>query len=141
MKSVFIDTSGWIALLSRDDRMHEQALARYDDMVQTGSRLFTNNYVVDETATLLRYRLGLSTALDFHQMLWNAVDARRLRVVWVDEKSESEAWSLLDQYRDVRLSLTDAACAVTARKARINEVFGCDSDFEAMGFIVVPGSR
>ncbi len=141
MSTVFVDTSGWIALLSHDDRLHSRALSRYDELVHDGSRLLTNNYVVDETATRLRDGLGLTAALDFRQMLLAAVKARRLRIAWIDEIAEAEAWRLLEQYRDVKLSLTDAACAVTTRAARIIEVFGCDSDFAALGFVVLPGPR
>jgi hypothetical protein len=65
VSTVFVDTSGWIALLSRDDRFHGRALSRYDELANDGSRLLTNNYVVDETATRLRYGLGLAAALDF----------------------------------------------------------------------------
>jgi len=141
VSTVFVDTSGWIALLSGDDQFHDRAVLRYDELVAEGARLLTNNYVVDETATLLRYRLGLRAALAFRQMLLAAVAVRRLRVAWVDEKVEAAGWDLLEQYADVHLSLTDAAGAVTARGARITEVFGCDADFEALGLVVLPGSR
>ncbi|MGH9092375.1 MAG: type II toxin-antitoxin system VapC family toxin [Acidimicrobiales bacterium] len=141
MSTVFVDTSGWIALLSRDDRLHARALTRYNDLSASGCHLVTNNYVVDETATRLRYGLGLAAALGFRRMVLEAVATRRLRLAWVDEKAEAEAWRILEQYRDVKLSLTDAVCAVTARAARITEVFGCDGDFEALGFVVLPGSR
>jgi predicted nucleic acid-binding protein len=141
VSTVFADTSGWIALLSHDDRLHDRALARYDALARDGSRLLTNNYVVDETATRLRYGIGLAAALGFRQMLLDAVAARRVRITWIDEKAEAEAWRILEQYGDVKLSLTDATCAVTARAARITEVFGCDSDFEALGFVVLPGPR
>jgi uncharacterized protein len=141
VSTVFVDTSGWIAILSRDDRLHDKAVRRYRELVDDGVRLLTNNYVVDETATRLRYGLGLEAALGFREMLLAAISARRLRVVWVDEKIENRAWSVLEQYADVKLSLTDATCAAVARDARIAEVFGCDSDFEALGFVVLPGPR
>jgi predicted nucleic acid-binding protein len=47
-------------------------------------------------------------------MLLDAVAARKLRITWIDEKAEAEAWRVLEQYGDVKLSLTDATCAVTA---------------------------
>jgi predicted nucleic acid-binding protein len=139
VSSVFVDSSGWIALLSADDQHHDRAVSHYDELARSGSRLLTNNYVVDETATRLRYGLGLQAALGFRRMLLGAAVSRRLRVLWIDERSEAEAWRILEQYGDVKLSLTDATCAVTARAARIGEVFGCDSDFEALGFVVLPG--
>ena len=141
MSTVFVDTSGWIAILSKDDRLHEKAVRRYQELRDDGAHLLTNNYVVDETATRLRYGLGLDAALDFRAMLLAAVSSRQLRVVWIDEKIESRAWGILEQYADVKLSLTDATCAAVARDARIVEVLGCDSDFEALGFVVLPGSR
>jgi predicted nucleic acid-binding protein len=101
----------------------------------------TNNYVIDETATRLRYGLGLQAALRYRRMLQAAVGAGTLRISWVDERAEAEAWRVLEKYADVKLSLTDATCAVTARAARATEIFGCDSDFEALGFVVLPGPR
>ncbi len=139
MSVVFVDSSGWIALLSRDDRRHPAAVARYRELAAAGARLVTNNYVTDETATRLRYGLGLAAALDFRRMCRAAEVRGRLRIAWVDEPSEAEAWRILEQYADVRLSLTDAAGAATARAARASEIFGCDRDFEALGFSVVPG--
>jgi uncharacterized protein len=138
---VFVDSSGWIALLSRDDRLHERARDRYGELAAQGARMVTNNYVIDETATRLRYGLGLPAALSYRRMLQTAVASGRLRISWIDERAEGEAWRLLEKYADVKLSLTDATCAVTARAARAEEVFGCDSDFEALGFTVLPGPR
>jgi predicted nucleic acid-binding protein len=73
-------------------------------------------------------------------MLDDSVKARRLRIAWVDETIEREAWRLLEQYRDVALSLTDATTAVAARRARLSELFGFGRDFEALGLVVLPGS-
>ena len=139
MNSVFVDTSGWIALLSANDRIHAAAARRYDELSKEGVRLLTNYYVIEETATRLRYGLGLRASLEFHTMMLAATSSERLRLMWVDEKTESESWRILQQYADVKLSLTDAACAASARSAHAIENFGCDSDFEALGFVVRPG--
>ena len=140
MRSVLVDTGAWIALLSRADQHAGAAAERYRVLSAEGARLVTTNYVVDETATRLRYGAGLDAALGYRRMLDESVKARRLRIAWVDETVEREAWRLLEQYRDVTLSLTDATTAVAARRARIGEIFGFDRDFEALGLLVLPGS-
>lgn len=140
MKAVLVDTGAWIALLSRGDQHAPAATERYADLSGEGTRLVTTNYIVDETATRLRYGAGLEAALAYRRMLDDSVKARRLRVAWIDETIEREAWRILEQYRDVTLSLTDATTAVTARRGRIEEVFGFDRDFEALGLRVLPGS-
>lgn len=139
MSVVLVDTGAWIALLSATDQYAPRARERYEELAAAGVRLVTTNYVVDETATRLRYDAGIAAALAFRDMLAASVVARRLRVVWIDQALERAAWQLLEQYRDVGLSLTDATSAAVAAKLRIPEVFGFDSDFEALGLLVLPG--
>jgi predicted nucleic acid-binding protein len=140
MSAVLADTGAWIALLSDDDHWHEPVHRRYQELAATRTRLITTNYVVDETATRLRYGLGPPAALSFRRMLVQASATGRLRIAWIDERLEAEAWRILDQYADVQLSLTDATTAAVARARRVGEVFGLDRDFEALGFTVTPGS-
>lgn len=140
MRAVLVDTGAWIALLSRDDQYAERARAHYRELAAEGARLVTTNYVVDETATRLRYGAGLEAALGYRRMLDESVTQRRLRIAWIEESIEREAWRVLEQYRDVALSLTDATTGAVARRSKITEIFGFDSVFEALGLIVLPGS-
>lgn len=140
MRAVLVDTGAWIALLSSDDQYAERAQARYRELAAEGTRLVTTNYVVDETGTRLRYGAGLDAALGYRRMLDDSISQRRLRIAWIDEGLEREGWRVLEQYRDVVLSLTDATTGVVARRSRITEIFGFDRDFEALGLVVLPGS-
>lgn len=138
MSSIFVDTGAWIALLKRNDSLHTEARMYYESRVAARDRLLTTNYVVDETATRLRYDAGLDAALVFRRALDEAIAGRRLRLAWIDERLEREAWHFLERYADVELSLTDATSAVVARRAKVREVFGFDADFRALGFDVRP---
>jgi hypothetical protein len=93
---------------------------------------------VDETATRLRYDVGLAAALRFRDTLAEAGRAERLRIVWVDRTIEARAWDILEKYADLALSLTDGTTAAVARAQRIREVFGFDDEFAALGLIVAP---
>lgn len=139
MSIALVDTGAWIALLSRDDQYAQSAQERYRELSAAGTRLVTTNYVVDETATRLRYDAGPGAALGFRAMLDAAVEQRRLRIAWIDAEVERRGWRILAQYRDVTLSLTDATTAAVATKAKIEQIFGFDADFEALGLVVLPG--
>src|SRR5207302_1400621 len=56
----FVDTSGFFALLVKQDPMHARAAAILARAAQKRSRFVTSDYVLDETATLLKAR-GLDT--------------------------------------------------------------------------------
>ncbi|MGH2772090.1 MAG: type II toxin-antitoxin system VapC family toxin [Actinomycetota bacterium] len=138
MGLVFVDSGGWIALLKGNDRFHEQARHHYEGLVNAGARFLTTNYVVDETATRLIYDSGLESALAFRTALQQSVDARRLRLIWIQPRHESLGWDLLMAHPQIELSLTDAISAAVARLSGISEVFGFDSDFKTLGFEVKP---
>ena len=138
MRTVFVDTGAWLALLKRTDSLHTRARLHYDHLTGEGAGFLTSNYVVDETATRLRYDVGLQAALALRATLAQMSAAGRIRVVWIDERLDAEGWRIMEQYADVRLSLTDATSAAIARASRIGEVFGFDARFQALGFNVVP---
>ncbi len=138
MRNVVVDSGAWIALANRDDADHESARAHYARLSADRAELVTTNYIVDETATRLRYDLGPRYALTFRDGLRDAERSGRLRVVWVDRSIESRAWEILERHGDVRLSLTDAVTIAVARNRRIREVFGFDDDFRAVGLRVAP---
>lgn len=102
--------------------------------------MLTTNYVVDESATRLRYDSGLRAALAFRSMLQAAGRTGSLRILWVDPRTEAQGWDLLAGSADVRLSLTDAISAAVARRSRIGRIFGFDEDFRALGFELLPGA-
>ena len=135
---IFVDTGGWIALLKRDDVLHQVARTHYGQLIARRERLLTTNYVVDETATRLRYDAGLRAALAFRDALKEAIAGRQLRLAWIDARSEAEGWELLAQHDGVELSLTDATSAAVARRAKVRQVFGFDRHFRALGFDIQP---
>jgi len=70
---VFIDTGGWIAVAVTSDSFHEIALNYYLELIAKRVRLFTSNYVLDETITRIRYSFG------HLQACWIATSTKRLR--------------------------------------------------------------
>ena len=81
MSAVFVDTAGWMALADAADPLHADSRAARDAALEAGQRLVTTDFVVDETLTLLRLRLGLAAA----EAWWAQVDGSpRLRWERVD---------------------------------------------------------
>jgi predicted nucleic acid-binding protein len=137
---VFVDTGAWIALGSERDGHHRAARSHLASLLEHRTPLLTTNYVVAETATRLRYGEGLQSAMQFRKTLDRTAARGQLRLIWIDPRLEAEGWEILRRYADVRLSLTDATSAAAARHRRVDEVFGFDQDFVALGFRVGPAT-
>lgn len=66
---LFVDTSAWFALNDRRDRHHAEA-TRFLESFKSEPVLFsTTDYIVDETVTLLRYKISHREALAFLRSL------------------------------------------------------------------------
>ena len=58
--NLFIDTGAFLAFLNADDRFHQPARQAWEDKLSSNSILFSSNYILLETTTLLQHRFGVA---------------------------------------------------------------------------------
>ncbi len=62
MRLMFVDTAAWVAAADRSDAANATVRDARDRWLSEGGRLTTTDYVIDETLTTIRFRLGLNAA-------------------------------------------------------------------------------
>ncbi|MBI5245380.1 MAG: type II toxin-antitoxin system VapC family toxin [Elusimicrobia bacterium] len=131
---IFIDTSAFIALEDRSDRQHPAAREFYLSLTPA-DRLFTSNYILDETATRLRYTIGLDAAVRFLETM---SASRLVRILYVGPDLDKEALGVMKKFRDKRLSFTDCSTIALARTHGLDGVFAFDDDFAGLRLRLFP---
>ena len=135
MRLMFVDTAAWVAGADRSDPANASVREARDRWLSEGGRLVTTDYVIDETLTTIRFRLGLNAA----EAWWLQIDgSARLRIESIDEARRERAQSLFFGYRDKEFSFTDCCSFVLMRELRIRRALTLDHHFRQMGFEVVP---
>jgi uncharacterized protein len=138
MNAVFVDTGGWMACADRSDPAHVACTAARDATLEAGRLLVTTDFVVDETLTLIRCRLGLAAA----NRWWQQIDgSARLRWERVENDRLERARHLFSQYRDKDPSFTDSTSFAVMRELRLTTVITTDGHFRQAGFDVLPATR
>lgn len=138
MKALFVDTAGWMACADSADPAHARSCAARDAALKAGQALTTTDFVVDETLTLIRFRLGLDAAMGW----WRQIDGSpRLRWERVDADRFEKASDLFFLYRDKDFSFTDCTSFVIMRELRLTHAITTDRHFRQMGFHLLPGAR
>ena len=139
MKGLFVDTAGWMACADGADPAHRRVRLARDAALEEGCVLVTTDYVVDETLTLIRRRLGLTAA----EAWWAQVDgSSRLRWEWIGIERAEKARGLFFRHRDKDYSFTDCTSMVVMRELKLRQALTTDDHFRQMGFQVLPaGSR
>jgi uncharacterized protein len=130
-RSVFVDTSGFIALLDADDSYHNKAVIAWKSYGAGDFTLFTSDYVRLESWALIQRRLGAEAALDFCDLILPACS-----ILPVGEEgffSSINEWRLA---RRRRLSLVDVTSFHVMRRQGIQEALCFDGHFAEEGFII-----
>lgn len=137
MSGLFIDTGGWMACADASDPAHRRACAARDAALEERAVLITTDFVVDETLTLLRLRMGLAAA----EAWWAQVDgSARLRWERITVERFERARHLFFRYRDKDFSFTDCTSFAVMQELRLRRALTTDRHFRQMGFQVVPGA-
>lgn len=133
----FVDTGAWIALSNRRDQHHRDAVLVYNRLKQQTERLLTTDYIIDETATRLRYDANHLTAIKFLDLVERIESSGVLAVKPIDKILFREAKDLFRQYDSAVLSFTDCTSFVVCRRYRISEAFAFDQRFSIIGVILL----
>ncbi len=128
---IFIDSSGFYAMLASDDDGHAAA-AKIVAAAQKRKRGFvTTDYVLDETATLLKARRKPHLAVQ----LFDRLDrSQACRIEWTDSERFHEVRSYFVKHADQEWSFTDCLSFRVMAQFRLREALTKDSHFEHAGF-------
>jgi predicted nucleic acid-binding protein len=135
MRSVFIDTSAFVALRNSSEAEHERARSALSGLIAEGVALFTSNYVFAETYTALMVRVGRDEAIEWGRRFrgGGAID-----LVHLDRPTEERAWEILERHDDKRWSYVDATSFALLERGGESNAFAFDVHFSQRGLRVVP---
>lgn len=128
---IFIDTSGFYALLVRGDDRHEFAVAAMRKAAKKERRFVTTDYVLDETATLLMARGNVAVVPTFFE---SVSISKACQVVWMDFDRFEETKRLFIKNIEKSWSFTDCFSFIVMRTLRLREALTKDNHFKAGGF-------
>ena len=131
---LFIDTWGWLALRDRKESRHQEVKDLY---IRTRSRkgiIYTSDYVLDETITLVFRRLSFNAAKGSLEMIDGANKEGYLRVEWVTQERFEKAKGLRLKYQDKpKISFTDLTSMVIMKDLGIKDIITGDEHFIEIG--------
>jgi uncharacterized protein len=135
MRSVFVDTSAFVALRNESEAEHRAARVALGELVADGAALFTSNYVFAETYTALMVRVSRAEAIEWGRRFraGGAID-----LVHLDRTTEERAWEILERHEDKRWSYVDATSFALLERGGGEEAFAFDAHFAQRGLRVLP---
>ncbi|MBI4356936.1 MAG: type II toxin-antitoxin system VapC family toxin [Gammaproteobacteria bacterium] len=135
MNKLFVDTSGWMAAADGSEFSHKKMCIVRDDWLEKGGLLITTDYVIDETLTLIRFRMGLKAS---ELWLQQTEESSRIRIEWINELRFEKTKHLFLKLKDKKISFTDCTSFVVMHEMKLRKALTLDKHFKQNGFEVLP---
>lgn len=136
MRSVFVDSSAWLAFFSSSDGRHADAHEAFARATRERRLLLTSSLVVAEVHRLVLYRAGIRAA---RAVLERMTSAREVRVEQPTSTLHGVAVGFLDRLGDQPITYADAMSFGLMKAARCTTALTFDRHFAMAGFTMWPG--
>jgi len=117
---IFVDTSAWFSLFDKRDASHKQANEFYET---NNIPLITSNFILAETLTLVRSRLGNPSSINTGNKFFHEDIAT---IIEIDPIAFKDAWRIFQRYDDKGFSFTDCTTFAVMERLKIPAVFTFD---------------
>jgi uncharacterized protein len=134
---IFLDTGAFLGRYLPRDEYHEIAVAAWEELARTRWPLFTSNFVLDETLTLLGRRASYAFAAERGRHI---LASPTLEILRPDAADEEIALGLFTKLADQKVSFTDCVSFALMKRQRLDRAFSFDRHFAAAGFEQWTGS-
>lgn len=137
----FLDSGVLVAAAVKNDIYHRQAAIEFKNFVKQKTRLFTSNYILQETITRIIYNAGIRTAKTFADGFSKLEKDGLVKVIWIDRSLHDLSLEYLYKYRDHPFSFIDASIIAIVKHLKLEKIYTTDSQLRQTGLDVVVLSR
>ena len=131
---IFVDTSGFYAILVQKDEKHKEAKQVLKLALTRRQGFVTTDYVLDETATLLKARGHRSLLKSFFDIIFHSSICR---IEWTDFERFRDVQSYFLKHLDQAWSFTDCLSFCLMNEFQLREALTKDHHFEQSGYIAI----
>ncbi|MDP8236717.1 MAG: PIN domain-containing protein [Candidatus Erginobacter occultus] len=133
-EGVFIDTSGFYAILVKADDLHQHAVSVLRRMEKEERIFVTTDYVLDETATLIKARGHGYLLRNFFDIVFRSLACR---IHWTEQEQFKRTVVFMLAHQDRTWSFTDCLSFCLMKDQGLRQVLTKDRHFFQAGFEIL----
>lgn len=132
---VLIDSDALFALFVADDVHHRKAKTCLGELLATKNDMFVTNLVVQETATVLSYKIAHAVSLDFLQYF----EPMPVNRIFVTDKLDVTIWEIFKRQKGDRISWIDCSNIAVCQAYELDGIFSFDAFYRSAKLRCLPG--
>lgn len=129
---IFIDTGAFFSALDHNDTFHKKSIKIWSLLNE--SHLITSEFILIETATLIRMRIGIKESITFI----NKIEKNKeIEVIKINRDLSDNGWTYFKKFNDKTYSYVDCTSYSILKERNITKIFEFDEHFIQMGFSLI----
>lgn len=129
---VVIDSDALFALYVASDSHHSEAKDIFRKLYKTENEIIASNLVLQETATIISYRLGQKTAISF----LSNFERSGIKQFFVGEKLTAKSWKIFCEQGKRGTSFIDCTNVIVYRETKAELIMSFDKFYPREGLIL-----
>ena len=138
MIKVFIDATGWYALVHKDHSYHQQAQEYFQSLLDKNARLYTNILELNSAVTEIKKNVDLATSIDFNKIIEESSLSSNLNIAWFTRRMRRATLKHFFSIKDAQINVQHCAIFEDVRKKKINFIFSFDDQLKKFGIPLMP---
>lgn len=135
-RTIFVNSSGWLALYNTRDPNHAIATQLWEHLRTQPVRFVITDYVLDQVYSVLKMFGSLQSAQAVHELMKNS---QLVRFFMTDTVIFDRAWRVFVEDDHPQWTFTDCVNYAVIQYLGVTEVFTFDSNFSSPGLAIIPG--
>lgn len=131
MSELFVDASGWVAVVNKSDALHAMAKSIYNQRFATGQVIITTTAVMMEVGNVLSLVRMRHLAVNLRHRLESSP---RVHIIEADNMLYRAGWELYEQRTDKEWGVIDCISFCVMKQHGILEALTEDYHFTQAGF-------
>ncbi len=138
MIKVFIDSTGWYALVQPEFEHHDSAKEYYKQLLDSPARLYTNINEITMAISRIKSQCGLSIATEFSKIIEQSSLTTNLNVSWVNRRVYRAALRQFFSIKQSEIEIRHCFIFEEVQKKKINLIFSFDQAMKYFGIPLMP---
>ncbi len=132
--SILIDTWGWLVLRDKNEPRYKEITSIFQEYVSNDKEIFTTDFILDETITLIFKRLPINIALDTLEYLTTALSTKIITLIPIGPERFKKTLEMRVKFKDKpKISFTDLTTAMVMSEMKIAKIITADAHFTHLG--------
>jgi predicted nucleic acid-binding protein len=138
MIKVFIDSTGWHALVNKEHQYHQRAKEYFQSLLDKNARLYTNILELNTAITEIKKEVDLAAAIDFNKIIDESSVSSNLNISWYTRRMRRAALKHFFSIKESGIEIKHCAIFEDVRKKKINFIFSFDDQLKKFGIPLMP---